>query len=60
MHAGSTFEEYVVLADYESTSDSGVSVKIGDMVKVISREDTGETACMSELVVLKETLITLV
>ncbi len=47
MHAGSTFEEYVVLADYESTSESGVSVKIGDLVKVISREATGETACQS-------------
>ena len=41
MHAGSTFEEYVVLADYEPVATGEISAKAGDRVNVIQREDTG-------------------
>ena len=43
---GSTFEEYVAVADYEPTSEGEVAVKAGEVVRVISREATGETTCV--------------
>ena len=38
---GSLFEEYLVLADYEATTDGEISAKAGDKVKVIRKEDSG-------------------
>ncbi len=41
-YAGSTFEEYVTLADYKPKSEGELSVKAGEVVKVINREATGK------------------
>lgn len=41
MHAGSLFEEHVVLADYEANGTGEISTKAGDRVKVIKREESG-------------------
>ena len=39
--AGSLFEECVVLASYEATEASEISVVAGDKVEVIRKEDSG-------------------
>lgn len=38
---GSLFEEWVVLANYEATTTGEISVRAGDRVKVIKKEDSG-------------------
>ncbi len=45
-YAGSTFEEYVTLADYKPKSEGELSVKAGEVVKVINREATGKTRAL--------------
>lgn len=42
LFTGTGFEEYVLLADYESKAEGELSVKVGDIVKVINREATGK------------------
>lgn len=39
---GQTFEEYISLADYEAKNTGELSVRAGEIVRVISREATGE------------------
>lgn len=38
---GSIFGEHIVLANYEATNDNELTVKAGDIVKVIVKEDSG-------------------
>lgn len=48
-NAGALFEDHVVLADYEAATDSEISAKAGDKVKVIKKEDSGLYPRMSQL-----------
>lgn len=48
-NAGTLFEDHVVLADYEASTDSEISAKAGDKVKVIKKEDSGLYPRMSQL-----------
>lgn len=41
-HAGSTFEEYQVTADFAGTSEEHLSVKAGETVSVLSKDSSGE------------------
>ena len=40
--AGSLFEEYAALAEFEAEDDSQISFKSGDQVLVMSKDDSGE------------------
>lgn len=48
-NAGTLFEDHVVLADYEASTNSEISAKAGDKVKVIKKEDSGLYPWMSQL-----------
>ena len=38
-----TFEQYVVTADYQKKNKNDISLKAGDIIDVIERNDYGET-----------------
>jgi len=39
--SGSVFEEFMVIVDYKATAESELSVKAGEIVKVIKKDETG-------------------
>lgn len=46
--AGNTFEEHVLIADYNASNDNELSVKAGDVVMVITKGEEGKKGELRE------------